>query len=38
MPRKYYTLTDKGKKALKEAKVEWTKMVESCNTVLEAGK
>jgi PadR family transcriptional regulator PadR len=35
MPRKYYTLTDKGKKALKEARTEWERMVESCNNVLE---
>ncbi len=38
MPRKYYTLTTKGTKALKEAKAEWMKMVGSCNKVLEAGK
>ncbi len=36
MPRKYYALTDKGMKALKEAKVEWKNMVKSCNAVLEA--
>jgi PadR family transcriptional regulator PadR len=36
MPRKYYTLTDKGMKALKEAKAEWKNMVKSCNAVLEA--
>ncbi len=38
MPRKYYTLTNKGTKALEEAKAEWKAMVESCNSVLEAGK
>ena len=38
MPRKYYTLTKQGTKALEEAKVEWEAMVESCNSVLEAGK
>ncbi|UCE74313.1 MAG: PadR family transcriptional regulator [Methanomassiliicoccales archaeon] len=38
MPRKYYALTKKGKEALGEAKKEWTKMVSSCNQVLEAGK
>lgn len=38
MPRKYYALTNKGVKALKEAKAEWTKMVRSCNDVLEAEK
>ena len=38
MPRKYYTLTNKGTKALKEAKTEWMKMVKSCNNVLEAGR
>ena len=38
MPRKYYALTDVGKKSLKEAKVEWNNMVSSLNDVLEAGK
>ena len=38
MPRKYYTLTDRGKKALREAKGEWKNMVKSLNDVLEAGK
>jgi PadR family transcriptional regulator PadR len=38
MPRKYYTLTSKGTKALAEAKAEWMMMVKSCNSVLEAGK
>ncbi len=37
-PRKYYVLTDHGQKALKEVKKEWTKMVESVNNILEAGK
>jgi PadR family transcriptional regulator PadR len=38
MPRKYYALTDRGKKSFKEAKVEWNNMVKSLNDVLEAGK
>jgi PadR family transcriptional regulator PadR len=38
MPRKYYSLTDRGKLAQKEAKAEWRKMVKSLNNVLEAGK
>jgi len=38
MPRKYYTLTNKGVKALREARVEWKNMVKSCNDVLEARK
>jgi DNA-binding PadR family transcriptional regulator len=38
MPRKYYSLTSKGVKALREAKTEWKNMVKSCNDVLEARK
>ena len=38
MPRKYYTLTNRGKMALKEAKLEWKNMVTSLNKVLEAAK
>lgn len=38
MPRKYYTLTNQGTLALKEAKTEWKNMVTSLNKVLEAGK
>ena len=38
MPRKYYVLTDSGKRSYKEAKVEWNNMVNSLNDVLEAGK
>jgi PadR family transcriptional regulator PadR len=37
MPRKYYSLTDRGKKAFSEVKVEWKKMVKSLDDVLEAG-
>lgn len=38
MPRKYYSLTNKGRKALSEAGAEWTRMVNGVNSVLEAGK
>jgi len=38
MPRKYYSLTDRGKKAFKEVKEEWNKMVKSLDNVLEGGK
>ena len=34
-PRKYYTLTKKGRSILKSASSEWRKMVESVNEVLE---
>jgi PadR family transcriptional regulator PadR len=37
-PRKYYALTNKGVSALKEVKMEWTKMTKSVNDILEAGK
>jgi len=38
MPRKYYSLTKKGLKALEEARGEWSRMVSSVNDVLEAKK
>ena len=38
MPRKYYSLTKKGFKALTEVKDEWSTMVSSVNRVLEARK
>ena len=38
MPRKYYSLTKKGLRALEEAKSEWSVMVASINEVLEANK
>jgi len=38
MPRKYYSLTDKGIAVLREAKAEWKNMVRSVDNVLEAKK
>jgi PadR family transcriptional regulator PadR len=34
-PRKYYTLTKQGRKALKSASSEWLQMVDSVKNVLE---
>lgn len=33
-PRKYYELTEQGKRALEEAKLVWQRMRESCDKVL----
>jgi PadR family transcriptional regulator PadR len=38
MPRKYYVLTEKGVKALKEVKAEWNTMALRINEVMEAGR
>ena len=32
-PRKYYTLTDKGKEYLGELKTSWTELVEAVNSI-----
>lgn len=32
-PRKYYTLTDKGKEALRELKKSWYELVEAVNSI-----
>ena len=34
VPRKYYTLTDRGRTALAEAKAVWTDMERSMDTIL----
>ncbi len=33
-PRKYYTLTEEGKKALKELSLSWTELVESITKIM----
>lgn len=36
-PRKYYTLTDKGRKAEAELRMEWVSFVESVKQIMEDG-
>lgn len=33
-PRKYYTLTDKGKKNLEQLKLTWSKLTKSINSLI----